>query len=173
MLNEANWKIRFATSKDLPSIVKIYNQAIKTNTATGDTQEFKAEDREDWFRKFNKDTFPIYVVETENKVVGYCALSPYRSGRKAMHTVAEISYYIDYSFHGKGIGTAVLKHAIEDCKRIGIESLLAILLDVNTQSVEILKKFKFVKWGHFPDIINLEGKSCGQLIYGLKLNTET
>ncbi len=27
-----------------------------------------------------------------------------------------------------------------------------------------------MKWGHLPNIINIEQKKCGHLIYGLKLD---
>jgi L-amino acid N-acyltransferase YncA len=162
--------IRFAKISDLSSIVDIYNQAIRTKCATGDMEEFEVQDRIKWFEKFDKNKYPLYIAESANKVVGYCTLSPYRPGRKAMSAVAEISFYLDYTFHGKGIGTALLKYVIADCERIGIESLLAILLDINSKSVRILEKFNFTKWGYFPDIIDIDGKKCGHLIYGLKLN---
>ena len=167
---EKELTIRFAKFSDLSSIVDIYNQAIRTKSDTGDTEEFYVNDRIKWFEKFDKDEYPLYIVEIANKVIGYCTLSPYRPGRKAMSTVAEISYYVDYEIHGSGIGTALLKHVISDCERIGKENLIAILLDINSQSVGILEKFKFSKWGHLPDIININGKKCGHLIYGLKIN---
>ena len=162
--------IRFSKIEDLPSIVNIYNQAIRSGNATGDIHEFVVNERIDWFSKYDNNKYPLYVAEIGSRIIGYCALSPYRPGRKAMSTVAEISYYIDYSYHRKGIGTALINHAIADCKRIKKESLLAILLDINTQSIRILEKFKFEKWGFFPDIIHLNGTKCGQLIYGLKIN---
>lgn len=162
--------IRFAKFSDLPFIVAIYNQAIRTKCATGDLEEFSVNDRVTWFEKYDKNEYPLYIAEIANKVVGYCTLSPYRPGRKAMSATAEISYYIDYAVHGSGIGTALLKHVISDCERIGKESLLAILLDINSQSVGILEKFKFEKWGHLPDIINIDGEKCGHLIYGLKID---
>ena len=167
---EKELTIRFAKFSDLSSIVDIYNQAIRTKSDTGDTEEFYVNNRIKWFEKFDKDEYPLYIVEIANKVIGYCTLSPYRPGRKAMSTVAEISYYVDYEIHGSGIGTALLKHVISDCERIGKENLIAILLDINSQSVGILEKFKFSKWGHLPAIININGKKCGHLIYGLKIN---
>lgn len=170
MKPEKELTIRFADITDLSSITDIYNQAIRTKCATGDIEEFSVDDRTEWFEKFDNNKYPLYIAEIANKVVGYCTLSPYRPGRKAMSSVAEISYYLDYSFHGKGIGTALLKYVIEDCDRIGKESLLAILLDINTQSVGILEKFNFTKWGHFPDIIDIDREKCGHLIYGLKIN---
>ena len=163
-------KIRFSKSNDLPFIVDIYNQAIRSNSATGDLTEFSIEQRLDWFNKFDNEVYPIYIAEIENKVVGYCTISPYRPNREAMSSVAEISYYIDYSYHNQGVGFKMLEYVISDCNRIGKENLLAILLDINYKSVRILEKFNFKQWGHLPDIINIKGKKCGHLIYGLKIN---
>ena len=161
--------IRFAEIDDLPSIVDIYNQAIRSRHATGDMEEFEVDDRVGWFEKFDSNDYPLYVAEIENRVVGYCTLSPYRPGRQAMQTVAEISYFLDYSFHRKGIATAILKHVISDCVRIGIKSLLAIILDINLPTIGLLEIFNFEKWGHFPDIIEMDGSKCGQFVYGLKI----
>ena len=169
MKNELS--IRVSTITDLASIVDIYNQAIRSKCATGDIVEFTIEDRIEWFHTYESNSYPLYVAEIENVIVGYCTISLYRQGRAAMSSVAEISYYLDYAYHEQGIGTALIKHAIADCKRIGKENLLAILLDINTPSIGLLEKLNFKKWGHFPDIIDLHGNKCGQLIYGLKIST--
>jgi len=166
MNNQIN--IRIAQINDLPSIVDIYNQAIRSGMATGDMAEFGVEERILWFEKFDDNSYPIYVAEVENIVVGYCTLSPYRPGRQAMQTVAEISYFLDYSFHRKGIATALIKHVISDCRRIGIQSLLAIILDINLPTIGLLENLNFEKWGYFPDIIDMDGRKCGQFVYGLK-----
>ena len=163
-------KIRFSKSTDLPFIVDIYNQAIRSNNATGDLTEFSVEQRLDWFNKFDNKIYPIYIAEIKKKVVGYCTISPYRTDRKAMSSVAEISYYIDYSYHNQGIGSKILEYVIADCNRIGKENLLAILLDINSKSIGILKKFNFKEWGRFPNIINITGIKCDHLVYGLKIN---
>ncbi len=163
------FNIRFAKQADLESMVEIYNQAICSGNATGDMDEFTTEDRRLWFSKHHPDQYPLYVAELNQQVLGYCSISPYRPGRRAMANVAEISYYLDYSHHGKGIGSTLIKHAIADCKRIHKKSLLAILLDINLQSIGILEKFGFERWGHFPNIINLNHQKCGHLIYGINL----
>ena len=162
--------IRLATLKDLPSIVTIYNQAIKSKCATGDTEEFCVNDRIDWFNKFDNNNYPLYIAEMNKNIVGYCSISPYRSGRKAMFKVAEISYYVDYSFQKKGIGTALLNYVISDCERIGKKNLLAFVLDINTATIKLLTKFNFKQFGHLPNVIEFENKICGHYIYGLKIN---
>ncbi len=162
-------KFRFAQQNDLPILVTIYNQAIKSECVTGDTEEFKVEERLVWFQKFDNNTYPLYVATYKNKVVGYCSLSPYRPGRKAMESIAEISYYLDYAYHKNGIGSALLNFVIKDCARIKKKNLLAFVLDINTSTHKILKKFKFKKLGHLPKMIYLNDKVCGHLIYGLTL----
>ena len=54
-----NINIRFAQISDLITIIDIYNQAIRSKTATGDTVEFVLEDRVDWFSKFDTNSNPI------------------------------------------------------------------------------------------------------------------
>ncbi len=161
--------IRFARREDLPSMVDIYNQAIRSKRSTGDLDEFKVEDRIAWFEKFSNQSFPLYICETDGKLIGYCSISPYRPGRRAMKHVAEISYYVDFNYHGQGIASKLLNFVIADCQRVGISKLLAILLDINTGSIALLEKLKFKKWGHFPNIIQMDQVICGQFVYGLSL----
>lgn len=162
-------EIRLANINDLQLIVGIYNQAIRSKSATGDMDEFSVEERVDWFNSFNSTNYPIYVAEFNGSVIGYVTISPYRKGRRAMSKIAEISFFVDYSYHGLGIGSVLISHAISDCGRIGKETLLAILLDINDNSVHLLKKFKFEEWDYLPNIINFDGVKCGQLIYGINL----
>ncbi len=162
--------IRTADNSDLPSIVEIYNQAIRSKKATGDLDEFSLSNRVEWFESFDKEKYPLYIIEFKGEVVGYCSISPYRKGRRALSSVAEISYYLDYSIHGKNIGSSLLQYVITDCKRIGIKTLLAILLDINEPSVGLLEKFHFKKWGFLPQIAQIDDEICGQFIYGLKIN---
>ena len=160
--------IRDGNISDLPRIVDIYNQAIRGGEATGDLDEFEAKERVSWFEQFN-EVYPLYVVEVESDIVGYGTLAPYRQGRRAMSSIAEISFFLDNKFQGLGIGSYLIEYMIEDCRRIGKKTLLAILLDINQKSIALLKKFGFEQWGYFPDIIELMDKKCGQLIFGLKM----
>jgi phosphinothricin acetyltransferase len=107
--------ISIATIDDLPTIVEIYNQAIRSKNATGDMDKFTVKERVEWFDKFDDNNYPIYVAKIGDSVTGYATLSPYREGRKAMNRIAE-SFYLDYSYHGLGIGSALVGYIISDCK---------------------------------------------------------
>jgi phosphinothricin acetyltransferase len=158
--------IRFALAGDLPRIVEIYNQAIAAGNANADTRPITTGDRHDWFREHDPESFPIYIIENEKQILGWGSLSPYRKGREGLRKVAEISYFLDYNFHGCGIGSQLIRHIIADCQRLGIRHLFAVMLDLNTASAAILEKFGFHKWGHLPAIVDLNGKICGQWMYG-------
>jgi len=161
--------IRFANIADLPFIVDIYNQAIRSGISTGHTKEFSVDGRIDWFNKFSTDEYPIYVAVKENKVVGYATLSPFREGRKAMQKIAEISFFVDSSFQNSGIGSALMDAAISDCKKLGKETLVAFLLNINPHSISLLKKFGFEEWGRLPAAIDFGSIICDHLTYGRKL----
>jgi L-amino acid N-acyltransferase YncA len=157
--------IRTATSADLPRLVEIYNQAIASHTATADTISFTVQARQSWFDAHTPDTYPIYLCEAENQVAGYLSISPYRD-RPALARTAEVSYYVDYGQHGKGIGSALMEHALQDAHRIGKKVYLAIVLEWNTASIKLLERFGFERWGHLTNVAELDGRLCGQYFYG-------
>lgn len=161
--------IRFAEITDLPRIVEIYNQGVAAGNANADIDLISVNDRIAWFNDHHQESFPIYVLESANEIVGWGSLSPYRKGRGGLRRTAEISYYIDYDYHYQGFGKMIIAHMLEDCIRLGIENVFAIMLDINPPSAGILEHFGFEKWGHLPGIVNLKGRVCGQLIYGKSL----
>ncbi len=162
-------QIRLANIDDLPAIVAIYNQAITAKKATADLTPFTVKERVEWFNKYDAVHYPIYIATIDDEIVGYATLSPYRNGREALSKVAEISFYLDYNSLGQGIGSALVNHVVNDCNRVNKETLLAILLDVNTASIKLLKKFGFREWGNLPLNSNFDGNKYGHLIYGLNL----
>lgn len=164
-------QIRTAEQKDLPQLVSIYNQAVTDGNCTADISHLNIEDRQEWFYGHSPQKYPIFVMEQDvpNRITGWCSLSAHRRGRMALKNVAEISYYVDHSFRGKGIGSQLIEHALLEAPRLGLHNLFAILLDINQVSVRLLEKHGFSQWGHLPDIAEFPDKVCGQFIYGRKI----
>lgn len=161
--------IRLAKYKDLEAMVEIYNQAIETGRCTADTETFTVEERVSWFEEHQSLEYPLYVYEIDDQVVGYVYLSGYRPGRKAMRFTAEVSYYIHNDYQGQGIGSKFMAFAIEKSKELNYKTLIAILLEWNVPSINLLKKFGFEEWGRLLDIADFDGETCSHLYYGLKL----
>jgi len=162
--------IRPASTDDFSEIIKIYNHAVDEKFATADTEYVSLDSRKDWFAQHSPDSYPIYIAEENEDIIGWCSLSPHRPGRKALRTVAEISYYIHKNHRRKGVADSLIKYTMESAKSLGFKNLISILLDLNKPSIHILEKFGFEKWGHLPDVAEIDGVTCGQYIYGKKLS---
>ena len=161
--------IRLAEYKDLEQMVEIYNQAIKTHRCTADMDTFSVEERILWFEEHQCLEYPLYVYELHNKVVGYLYFTGYRKGRRAMRYTCEISYYIHNDYQRQGIGTKIITFAIEKSKELNFKNLIAILLEWNTPSLRLLKKFGFEEWGCLPNVADFHEEVCSHLYYGLRI----
>ena len=166
IIDESKIMIRIAQKSDWQAIIDIYNQAVLEEGKTADTEPQSIEGRLNWLEQHLNPKHPILLAEKKSKKVGWCSLSPHRPGRKALDKTAEISFYIDKEFRKKGIGIALIQASIEHAKDSGIKNLFAILLDINTPSVNLLLKMGFEKWGHLPKVAEINGQICGQYIYG-------
>lgn len=158
--------IREATLSDLPRIVEIYNEAILSSFETGEMATVTVEEKMDWFAGHQNNRYPIYVYEVNEVVAGWLSLSPYRPGREAFRFTAEVSYYVDKNYKRRGIGSSLLSHALSAAEVLGFRTLFAIVLDRNNPSIELLRKFDFVPWGHMPYVADFDGELCGHVYYG-------
>ncbi len=161
--------IRSATSKDIESVVAIYNQAISAGFQTAFTELQSVEERKAWFNEHLDSRYPIFVYMTDEKIVGWFSIAPYRSGRAALRFTLEISYFIDSAYQGRGIGSSLLTYGIRACKDLGYKTALAIILDKNTASIKMMEKFGFRKWAELPGVADFDGVECGHVYYGLNL----
>jgi phosphinothricin acetyltransferase len=98
-----------------------------------------------WFSCHASDKYPILVAENNESIVGYLTISAYRPGRMTLRHTAEVSYFIHFEHHSKGIASRLLQHAIDMCPSIQIKTLFAILVDSNQISIRLLEKYGFEK----------------------------
>ncbi len=163
-------KICLATQTDLSAINDIYNQAVRKRYCTADLEEISMEERNEWFASHNPETHPVFVVEEYGIVVGWMCYSPYRNGRRALQTAAEVSYYLHENHQGKGIGSNLMDFAIKHAPNYNIKHLFAILLEPNTHSIRLLEKYAFERWATLPNIANIDGEWCSHVYYGREIN---
>jgi len=162
-------KLRVAEWSDLREINAIYNQAVEEGTSTAHLIPVTVEQREAWFRQHDHGRFPVFVMEDQDEVTGWVSLSPYRPGRQALAHVAEVSYFVERSHRGKGLGMKLLSHAVEVAPRYGFSVLVALLLSTNPASIRLLERNGFSRWGIMPGIARMSDGTADHLYYGLKL----
>ena len=163
------WTIRIASAEDLPAIVDIYNQAVEQRFATADLRRVTVDERRAWFDDHEPSAYPIHVFDQGGVVIGWCSLSAYRSGRQAVLGTAEISYYVGRAAQRRGVGSALVQHAVRAAPGLGKRVLFGILLERNTASIRLMQKCGFELWGRLPDVALIDGELVSHLYYGRKV----
>jgi len=161
--------IRKIEIADLDAVNEIYNQAVRSKYQTAETEETSLEYRRRWYEEHLSGNCPVFVIEDLGEVVGWVSLGEYRKGRRALSYTSEVSFYIRQDKQGQGIGTQLLKFAIDRAREISIKTLIAILLEPNTPSIRLLEKFNFQKWGDMPNVADFDGIECNHQYYGLRI----
>ena len=164
-----NIKIRIAEFDDLLAIVEIYNQAIPSHKSTARTEPVTVDERKGWFQEHDPRHHPIFVAELDGRVIGWCSLSEYRPGRPALRFTAELSYYIDTRYHRRGVGLELLNHVLKISPSLGIRNIVAVLIDRNDASRNLLEKLGFRQWGYLPQVLDFNGQEYGEYYYGKRV----
>lgn len=160
--------IRNAVANDLPAIVDIYNSTIPGRMVTADVQPVTVESRIFWFHEHKDGYRPLWVVESDERVIGWLSFQSFY-GRPAYHSTAEISVYVSEDYRRKGIGSQLLRRAIEYGPGIGIKTLLGFIFAHNDPSLKLFRSHGFEQWGYLPDVAELDGEKRSLVIMGLKL----
>ncbi|WP_134685738.1 GNAT family N-acetyltransferase [Brevibacillus migulae] len=142
--------IRDAVKEDLPSILSIYNEAIRTLTATFDLEEQTLEQRAVWFAKYG-GKYPLIVAELEGEVVGYSCLSSFRE-KPAYSKTVEVSIYISSEKRGHGIGNALMSAILDRARELQYHTVIGGITGDNEASVRLHEKFGFFLAGRFREV---------------------
>jgi len=162
-------RIRTAKLEDLASIVAIYNASIPGRLATADTEPVTIEQRLSWFREFDPARRPLWVAEgTEPAVLGWLSLRSFY-GRPAYAATVEVGVYTAPEAQGRGLGAALLRHALEASPGLGIRTILAFVFAHNASSIRLFEREGFVRWGLLPRVAELDGVERDVAILGRRV----
>ncbi|KSU81893.1 phosphinothricin acetyltransferase [Fictibacillus enclensis] len=162
--------IRDALPRDLPALLDIYNEAIRTLTATFDLEEQTLEQRKKWFEKYG-GAFPLIVAKVDGKVAGYGSLSPFRD-KEAYARTTEVSLYISSEFRGQGIGKELMKEILQRASNLGYHTVIGGITGGNESSVRLHKRFGFDFVGCLKEVGHKFDRWQDVHFYQLILDTE-
>jgi phosphinothricin acetyltransferase len=161
--------IRNAKLEDIDHINDIHNQAINEKFKVAYLTSWTNDMMLDWFKKHGSKEYPVYVAEINNTVIGFIYIDSYRPGRVALKQTAEISYFVDKNYRGRGIGKKLIEFMESQCDNLGIKTLFAIIIDNNEASIKLMEKCGYKKWGHLPKIAIFGDIEVGHLYYGKRI----
>jgi L-amino acid N-acyltransferase YncA len=149
-------QVRKARITDLPAIVEIYNQGVEDGIATCDLSDFTPDERYGWFND-HQGRYPLWVAEYANAVIGWTTLSPY-DVKACFSLTAMFSTYVHREARGRGVGTILRRHLIEEARKLGFHTIVNRVFAVNERSIALAKKFGFTQVGHMREIVYRDGQ---------------
>jgi phosphinothricin acetyltransferase len=160
--------IRHATHDDLPAVVAIYNASIPGRMATADTEPVTVAQREEWFRGFDPKVRPLWLLESDGKLLGWLGFRSFY-GRPAYHRTVESAVYVSPEHQREGVARKLLTHALDECPGLGIANVLAFVFAHNMPSVTLFEAHGFGRWGLLPRVCEMDGVERDVLILGRRL----
>ena len=118
--------LRPTKEADLPAVTAIYEEAVRTGTAS---YEIDPPDQEEMTRRWRElvaRNYPHLVAVSGDAVLGYAYAGPYRP-RPAYRYMVEDSVYLLPEAQGRGVGRALLGELIGVCERLGFRQMVAVI----------------------------------------------
>ncbi len=134
-----------------PAIAEIYrwyveNTAISFELTAPSVQEMKRR-IEEISRRW---TYYVYRDE-QGQVLGWACAHPWKE-REAYNPTFEDTIYLHPDIKGLGIGSRLLRHVIDDCREMGVHSLIACITASNMASIEFHRRFGFKEASFFKEV---------------------
>jgi len=124
--------IRLATIADAEAILEIYNHEVVHTVATFDLVARSLDEQRQWLTA-RSGAFAAIVAISDNAVVGFGSLSPYKE-RPAYRTSVEDSVYVHTSHQGRGIGKLLVTELLNVARVSGFHAVFARITASSTAS---------------------------------------
>ena len=148
--------IRSAAAADADAICTIYNQGIADRIATLDTALRTPAERRVWLAE-RTQRHPVIVAEVGGVVAGWASLNRFNP-REAYDHVADFSVYVERSWRGKGLGTALLERLIDLARTIGYHKMVLAAFSSNEAGASLYRKAGFTRVGVYREHGQLDGR---------------
>lgn len=162
--------VRSARENDLPEILEIYNDIILTTTAVYQYSPQTMDMRRAWYDTKLKDGHPVFVAESEGRVVGFSSYGPFRAWAAYKYTV-ENSVYVAEVQRGKGVGKLLMTPLIESARSHDLHAIIAGIDASNIGSIKLHQSFGFEEVAHFRQVGYKFGRWLDLKFLELLLNT--
>ena len=133
--------IRRVELRDSKTIADIYNEYVIHSVATFETKPLKEGEMRSRIIEIFKN-FPYWVYEVDDRVVGYFFANPWK----------QRAVYVSPDYVGKGIGKALMRKLIEECRKSGYHALIACITSGNEVSDSLHLKLGFKQVSFFEQV---------------------
>jgi phosphinothricin acetyltransferase len=141
--------IRAVRLADAPAICDIYNYYVRNTCVTPEEEDVLIGEMESRITEITKK-FPWLVNEENNEIIGFAFLHHYIA-RSSYRFAVEDSIYIKHGLTGNDGGSQLMAALLEEARKMGKHSVVALMELGNTASEALHRKFKFREIGHLKE----------------------
>ncbi len=146
------YTVRHATAVDLDRINEIYNQYIVDRHTSFDLEPWPIEERVEWFKRYrNAGRYQVLVAESDGRVVGFAASSPFRD-KAGYATSVETTVVLDNGVLGRGLGGRLLVALLERLELEDIHRVYALIALPNEASIALHERLGYRTIGVLDEV---------------------
>ena len=146
-----------------PHILTLLNDAILHTTWVYDCDPYPEPYMREYFDEHAAGNYPVLAAESDDGVfLGFASCGAYRH-HQGYRYAAELSLYVEPSARRMGVGTALLARLEDECRKIGIHTLIGVIDSENLPSIGLHRKrgYEYAgtvreagrKFGHWLSIV--------------------
>jgi len=157
-INEAHmeYSISAITNEDQKSIIDIFNHYVEHSFAAFPESPLPYE-AFDIFLQMSKGLASGALKDPSGKLLGFGMLRPFHP-MPAFSRTAEVTYFMDPDYTGKGLGKDLLRFLETTARPKGILTLLAHISSLNTASIHFHRNNGFIECGRFKRVGRKKGR---------------
>jgi phosphinothricin acetyltransferase len=141
--------IRQVRLADVPAICDIYNYYVRNTCITPEEEDVSRGEMENRIAEITKN-FPWLVNEEKGEIIGYAYLHHYVA-RSSYRFAVEDSIYIKHGLTGNDSGSRLMAALLDEARRMGKHSVVALMERGNEASEALHRKFGFRDIGHLKE----------------------
>jgi phosphinothricin acetyltransferase len=141
--------IRPVRLADAPAICGIYNYYVRNTCITPEEDDVSSGEMEKRITEITRN-FPWLVNEEDNEITGFAFLHHYIA-HSAYRFAVEDSIYIKHGLTGNDAGSRLMAALLDEARKMGKHSVVALMELGNTASEALHRKFGFREIGHLKE----------------------
>ncbi|MDR0628993.1 MAG: GNAT family N-acetyltransferase [Treponema sp.] len=141
--------VRLVRLTDASGICDIYNYYVRYTCVTADEEDVTVKEMEERIVEVTR-TFPWFVNEEKGEIMGYAYLHHYVA-RSSYRFAVEDSIYVKHGLTGNDAGSQLLTALLDEARKMGKHSVIALMELGNEASEALHRKFGFIEIGHLKE----------------------
>ena len=121
-------------------MLELLNDAILHTTWVYDCDPHPESYMREYFDEHAEGNYPVLAAESDDGAfLGFASCGSYRHHQGYLHA-AELSVYVEPSARRMGVGSALMARLEDECRKVGLHTLIGVIDSENLPSIELHRK---------------------------------